>query len=118
MHQNATPSRLRDGAYLAELTERAEIPYLKLLTKPYNARNVLTVEEKQMLDLLNEEGILPGKNPLHDYMFWFSYHGIADLYSAQLPDMLHTLYKGYVYFLFSLSLAYLYLMYPYIPGMH
>jgi hypothetical protein len=94
MHQNSIPSTLRDGAYLSELTERAEIPFLKLLTKPYNARNVLSDDEKEIILKVNEEGLLPGKNPLHDYMFWFSYHGIADLYSAQLPDMLHTLYKG------------------------
>jgi hypothetical protein len=94
MHHNSTPSGLRDGAYLSELTERAEIPFLKLMTKPLNARNILTSDEKEIITKVKDEGILPGKNPLHEYMFWFSYHGIADLYSAQLPDMLHTFYKG------------------------
>jgi hypothetical protein len=107
MHQNGNPACLRNGAYLSELTERAEIPFLKLLTKPLNARNILTSEERDIVAEVKNEGILPGKNPLHDYMFWFSFHGIADVYSAQLPDMLHTLYKGaYVYFS--------YLMLPYV----
>jgi hypothetical protein len=67
---------------------------LKYVTKALNARNALSPAETELLKEVKSEGILPGSNPLHEYMFWFAYHGIADLYSARLPDMLHTLYKG------------------------
>ena len=45
---------------------------------------------------MKENGLQLGLNPLHDYMRWFSFHGICDLFSAQVPDMMHTLYKGLV----------------------
>lgn len=55
---------------------------------------MLTVQEDLVLKRVLEEGLLPGKNKLHEYMDWFSYHGICDLHSANVPDMMHTLYKG------------------------
>lgn len=94
MHVSAEPSPLRSGLYLADLTHRAEVPLLKFLTKRLNARNVLSAEESAIMSKVKEEGMLPGENPLHEYMFFFSYHGICDLFSAHNPDQLHTLLKG------------------------
>lgn len=59
-------------------------------------RNTLTADQKNLLSAVKEEGLQRGLNPLHGYMKWFMYHDICDLYSAQLPDMMHTLYKGLV----------------------
>ena len=96
MHSNATPASLRDGLFMADLTDRSEIPVMKWLLKPRNARGTLSEPERGIVDAVKLEGSMCGRNPLNDYMFWFMYHGISDIYTAQVPDMLHTLYKGLV----------------------
>jgi hypothetical protein len=84
----------RDGFRMADLTRKSHVPFMKMMTKPLNSRNVLTAEESDVMEELKNEGMLPGYNPLHSRMQFSTYHGISDIFSAQLPDMMHTLLKG------------------------
>ena len=66
-------------------------------------RNVLTPEEDNLLQAVKHEGLQPGLNPLHDYMQWFSHNGICDLFSAQVPDLMHTLYRAVASLIYHFS---------------
>jgi hypothetical protein len=84
----------RNGPFTHLLTCRAETVYLKYLKKAFNARGVLTVEEKNILQDIVLEGLVPGFNALEDLFAWLSKHDICDFFSSQIVDLLHTCYKG------------------------